>query len=96
MMEFANQVQRKFNAKIIAIRSNNGTEFKNYTLDDFLGEEGIQHQYSASNTPQQNGVAESKNRTLIEVARTMMMEYKSNNNFWAEAISTTCHATNHL
>ncbi|KAK1667728.1 hypothetical protein QYE76_055887 [Lolium multiflorum] len=43
MMEFANQVQRKFNAKVIAIRSDNGTEFKNYTLDDFLGEEGIQH-----------------------------------------------------
>ncbi|KAK1693594.1 hypothetical protein QYE76_010291 [Lolium multiflorum] len=96
MMEFANQVQRKYDNKILAIRSNNGTEFKNYTLDDFLGEEGIQHQYSMPYTPQQNGVAERKNRTLIEAARTMMMEYKSNYNFWAEAISTACHATNRL
>ncbi|KAK1697117.1 hypothetical protein QYE76_013814 [Lolium multiflorum] len=96
MMEFSNQVQRNYNATILAIRSDNGTEFKNYTLDDFLGEEGIQHQYSSPYTPQQNGVAERKNRTLIEAARTMMMEYKSNYNFWAEAISTACHATNRL
>ncbi|KAK1618229.1 hypothetical protein QYE76_023746 [Lolium multiflorum] len=96
MMEFANQVQRKYNATILAIRSDNGTEFKNYTLDDFLGEEGIQHQYSSPYTPQQNGVAERKNRTLIEAARTMMMEYNSKYNFWAEAISTACHATNRL
>ncbi|KAK1613544.1 hypothetical protein QYE76_019061 [Lolium multiflorum] len=96
MMEFANQVQRKYNTTILAIRSDNGTEFKNYTLDDFLGEEGIQHQYSSPYTPQQNGVAERKNRTLIEAARTMMMEYNSKYNFWAEAISTACHATNRL
>jgi transposase InsO family protein len=96
MMEFANQVERKFDAKIIAIRSDNGTEFKNYTLDDFLGEEGIQHQYSSTYTPQQNGVTERKNRTLIEAARTMIMEYKSPYNFWTEAISTACHATNRL
>ncbi|KAK1691971.1 hypothetical protein QYE76_008668 [Lolium multiflorum] len=49
MMEFANQVQRKFDAKIIAIRSDNGTEFKNYTLDDFLGEE------ASSSTPNFSG-----------------------------------------
>jgi transposase InsO family protein len=96
MMEFANQVQRKYDTTILAIRSDNGTEFKNYTLDDFLGEEGIQHQYSSPYTPQKNGVAERKNQSFIEVARTMMMEYKSNYNFWAEAISTACHATNRL
>ncbi|KAK1615577.1 hypothetical protein QYE76_021094, partial [Lolium multiflorum] len=77
MMEFANKVQRKYDTMILAIRSDNGMEFKNYTLDDFLGEEGIQHQYSSPYTPQQNGVSERKNRTLIEAARTMMMEYKS-------------------
>ncbi|KAK1629733.1 hypothetical protein QYE76_004048 [Lolium multiflorum] len=96
MMEFSTQVQCKFDTTILAIRSDNGTEFKNYTLDDFFGEEGIQHQYSTPYTPQQNGVAKRKNQTFIEAARTMMMEYKSNYNFWAEAISTACHATNRL
>ena len=70
MMEFANQVQRKYDATILAIRSDNGTEFKNYTLDDLVGEEGIQHQYSSPYTPQQNGVAERENQTLIEAAQT--------------------------
>jgi hypothetical protein len=47
-------------------------------------------------TPQQNGVAERKNRTLIEMARTMLDEYKTSDQFWAEAINTVCHATNRL
>src|SRR3954469_4979838 len=96
VIEFANGVQRQHNSKILAIRSDNGTEFKNYTLDEFLGDEGIKHQYSAAYTPQQNGVAERKNRTLIDAARTMMAEFKSPYNFWAEAINTACHATNRL
>ena len=80
----------------MAIRSDNGSEFKNYTLNDFLSEEGIRHQYSAAYTPQQNGVAERKNRTLMDMARTMLAEYKSPYNFWAEAISTACHSANRL
>ena len=78
------------------ILSDNGTEFKNYTLDEFLSDEGIKHQYSAPYTPQQNGVAERKNRTLMDAARTMMAECKSPYNFWAEAINTACHASNWL
>ncbi|KAK1651096.1 hypothetical protein QYE76_068901 [Lolium multiflorum] len=80
----------------MAIRSDNGSEFKNYTLNDFLSDEGIRHQYSAAYTPQQNGVAERKNRTLMDMARSMMAEYKSRYNFWAEAISTACHSSNRL
>ena len=68
-IDYANEVQRHHNKTIIAIRSDNGTEFKNYTLNDFLSDEGIKHQYSAAYTPQQNGVAERKNRTLIDAAR---------------------------
>jgi transposase InsO family protein len=89
MIDFANQVQCKFDAKIIAISSDNGTEFKNYTPNEFFSEEGIARQYSTPYTPQQNGVAERKNRALIHAARTMMSEFKSPYNFWAEAISTT-------
>ena len=65
-------------------------------MDEFLSDEGIKHQYSAAYTPQQNGVAERKNRTLIDMARTMMAEFKSPYNFWAEAINTACHLTNRL
>src|SRR3954464_3594574 len=96
VIDFANEAQRQHNAKILTIRSDNDTEFKNYTLDEFLSDEGIKHQYSAAYTPQQNGVAERKNRTLIDAARTMMAEFKSPYNFLAKAINTACHATNRI
>ncbi|KAK1697716.1 hypothetical protein QYE76_014413 [Lolium multiflorum] len=95
-IDFATEVQRQHNLLIMAIRSDNGSEFKNYTLNDFLSDERIRHQYSAAYTPQQNGVAERKNRTLMDMARSMMAEYKSRYNFWAEAISTACHSSNRL
>ncbi|KAK1685598.1 hypothetical protein QYE76_046446 [Lolium multiflorum] len=95
-IDFATEVQRQHNLLIMAIRSDNGSEFKNYTLNDFLSDKGIRHQYSAAYTPQQNGVAERKNRTLMDMARSMMTEYKSRYNFWAEAISTACHSSNRL
>jgi len=50
-IDFAKQVQRKFDKEILAIRSDNGSEFKNYTLEEFLSDEGIEHQYSAPYTP---------------------------------------------
>ncbi|KAK1603938.1 hypothetical protein QYE76_027611 [Lolium multiflorum] len=68
-INFATEVQRQHNLTIFTIRSDNGSEFKNYTLNDFLNDEGIRHQYSAVYTPQQNGVAERKNRTLMDMAR---------------------------
>ena len=58
--------------KIKHIRSDNGTEFRNAGLDDYLDELGITHELSAPYTPQQNGVVERKNRTLVEMARTML------------------------
>jgi transposase InsO family protein len=88
--------QNKFDAKVKKIRSDNVTEFKNTQVEDFLDEEGIKNEFLTPYTPQQNGVAESKNRTLIEMARTMLDEYKTSDRFWAEAINTACHATNYL
>ena len=95
-IDFAKQVRRKFDKDIKAIRSDNGSEFKNYTLEEFLSDEGIERQYSAPYTPQQNGVAERKNRTLVEMARSMLDEYKSPHSFWTEAVNTACHASNRL
>jgi transposase InsO family protein len=94
--KFMKRAQNEFDAKVKKIRSDNGTKFKNTQVEDFLDEEGIKHDLSAPYTPQQNGVAERKNRTLIEMARTMLHEYKTSDRFWAEAINTACHATNRL
>jgi transposase InsO family protein len=58
--------------------------------------EGIKHEFSSPYTPQQNGVVERKNRTLLNMARTMLDEYKTPNRFWAEAINTACYSINRL
>jgi transposase InsO family protein len=94
--DFTNEVQRQYGQDILMIRSDNDTEFKNYTLNDFLSDEGVHHQYSSPYTLQQNGVAERKNRSLVDMARTILAEFKSLYNFWAEAINTACHVTNRL
>ena len=62
----------------------------------FLDEEGIKHEFSAPYTPQQNGVVERKNRTLIDMSRTMLDEYKTPDSYWAKAINMACHAINRL
>ncbi|GKA03287.1 putative ribonuclease H-like domain-containing protein, partial [Tanacetum coccineum] len=74
----------------------NGTEFKNKVMDDFCREKGIKREYSVARTPQQNGVAERKNRTLIEAARTMLADSKLPTTFWAEAVSTACYVQNRV
>jgi hypothetical protein len=78
------------------IRSDNGTEFKNSLIEGFLEEEGIKHELSSPYTPQQNGVVERKNRTLLDMARTMLDEYKTPDQFWAKAINTACYSINWL
>jgi hypothetical protein len=78
------------------IRSNNGAKFKNFQIEGFLEQEGIKHEFSSPYTPQQNGVVERKNRTLLDMARTMLDEYKTPNRFWAEAINTACYSINRL
>ena len=69
-------------------------KFKNTNIEEFLNDYGITHELSVVYTPQQNGVVERKNRTLIEMARTMLVEYKTPVRFWAEAINTACHIIN--
>ena len=71
-------------------------KFKNTLVEEFLDEEGIKHEFSTLYTPQQNSVVERKNRTLIDMARTMLDEYKTPDIFWCDAVNTACHAINHL
>jgi transposase InsO family protein len=78
------------------IRSDNGSEFKNLQVEEYLEEGGIKHEFSAPYTPQQNGVVERKNRTLIDMARTMLGEFKTPERFWSEAMNTACHAINRV
>jgi transposase InsO family protein len=78
------------------VRSDNGTEFKNIDVEEFLSEEGIMHEFTVPYTPQQNGVVERKNQTLIEAARAMLVEYKTPDNYCAKAVNTECHAINCL
>jgi transposase InsO family protein len=94
--KFLKRAQNEFDAKVKKIRSDNGTEFMNTQVEDFLDEECIKHEFSAPYTPKQNVVVERKNRTLIEMARTMLDEYKTSDRFWAEPVNIVCHATNRL
>jgi transposase InsO family protein len=81
LKKFLRRAQNEFNVKVKKIKSDNDTEFKNTQVEDFLDEEGIKHEFSALYTPQQNGVAERKNFILIEMARTMLNEYKTSDQF---------------
>jgi hypothetical protein len=65
-------------------------------VEEYLEEEGIKHEFSAPYTPQQNGVVERKNRTLIDMVRTMLGEFKTPERFWSEAVNRACHAINRL
>jgi transposase InsO family protein len=93
---FLRWAQNEFGLRIKKIRSDNGTEFKNSQIERFLEDEGNKHEFSSPYTPQQNGVVERKNRTLLDMARTMLDEYKTLDRFWAEAMNTACYAINHL
>jgi transposase InsO family protein len=71
-----------------------GTEFKNSQIEGFLKDEGIKHEFSSLYTPQENSVVERKNRTLLDMARTMLDEYKTPDRFCAEVINTACYSIN--
>ncbi|GJR39601.1 putative ribonuclease H-like domain-containing protein [Tanacetum coccineum] len=91
LKNFIKEIENLVDKKVKIIRCDNGTEFKNKVMDDFCREKGIRREYSVARTPQQNGVAERRNRTLIEAARTMLADSKLPTTFWAEAVSTACY-----
>jgi transposase InsO family protein len=81
LKKFLKRAQNKFDAKVKNIRNNNVIEFKNTQVEDFLYEEDIKHEFLAPYTPQQNGVVERKNCTLIVIVRIMLDEYKTSDQF---------------
>ncbi|GJS10313.1 retrovirus-related pol polyprotein from transposon TNT 1-94 [Tanacetum coccineum] len=96
LKNFIIQIENLVDQKVKIIRCDNGTEFKNKVMDAFCKEKGIKREYSIARTPQQNGVAERRNRTLIEAARTMLADSKLPTTFWAEAVSTACYVQNRV
>nr|GEY50330.1 ribonuclease H-like domain-containing protein [Tanacetum cinerariifolium] len=82
--------------KVKIIRCNNGTEFKNSELNQLCGLKGIKTEFSFPRTPKQNGIAERKNRTLIEAARTLLADLLLPILFWAEAVNTACYVQNRV
>nr|GEZ31517.1 ribonuclease H-like domain-containing protein [Tanacetum cinerariifolium] len=82
--------------KVKTIRCDNGTEFKNRIMNEFCETKGTRREFSVARTPQQNDVAERKNNTLVEVARTMLADSKLPTTFWAKAVNTICYVQNRV
>ncbi|GJS91288.1 putative ribonuclease H-like domain-containing protein [Tanacetum coccineum] len=91
---FLKQIQVGLNKTVRFIRTDNGTEFVNQVMSEYYEGVGIFHQKSVPRTPQQNGVVERRNRTLVEAARTMMIFSKAPMFLWAEAVATACYTQN--
>ncbi|XP_073039009.1 uncharacterized protein [Primulina eburnea] len=80
--------------RVDKIRTDHGKEFENSHFTSFCEKRGINHEFSAPKTPQQNGIAERKNRILQEMARVMLSSKNISKRFWAEALNTACHISN--
>ncbi|GJW98639.1 retrovirus-related pol polyprotein from transposon TNT 1-94 [Tanacetum coccineum] len=80
--------------RVRELRSDNETEFKNHKLEKFCDEKGISQNFSSPCTHEQNDVAERRNKTLIEEARTMLNSAKLPKQFWGEAVNTACYKQN--
>ncbi|GJV75628.1 putative ribonuclease H-like domain-containing protein [Tanacetum coccineum] len=89
-------LEKQLNHNVKIIRCDNGTEFKNYVMNEFCAKKGIKREFSVARTPQQNGVAERKNRTLIEEARTMLADSLLPIPFWAEVVNTAFYVLNRV
>ncbi|GKA48454.1 ribonuclease H-like domain-containing protein [Tanacetum coccineum] len=91
LKSFITGIENRVDHKVKVIRYDNGIEFKNREMIQFCENKGILRQYSVARTPQQNGSAERRNKTLIEAARTMLADSKLPTTFWAEAVNTACY-----
>nr|GEZ72965.1 retrovirus-related Pol polyprotein from transposon TNT 1-94 [Tanacetum cinerariifolium] len=94
IIKFLKMIQVRLNVPVRRIRTDNGTKFVNQTLRDYYEEVGISHETLVARSPQQNGVAERRNHTLIEAARTMLIYAQAPLFLWAEAVATACFTQN--
>ncbi|GJV06985.1 retrovirus-related pol polyprotein from transposon TNT 1-94 [Tanacetum coccineum] len=94
IIKFLKMIQVRLKTPVRRIRTDNGTEFVNQTLREYYEKVGISHETSVARSPQQNGVVERRNRTLIEAACTMLIYAKAPLFLWAEAVATACYTQN--
>nr|GFA27144.1 retrovirus-related Pol polyprotein from transposon TNT 1-94 [Tanacetum cinerariifolium] len=95
IIKFLKRITVLLQSPVIIIRTDKGTEFKNQVLKEYFDIVGISHQMYYVRTPQQNGVVERQNRTLVEAARTMLIFSRAPLFLWAEAIATACFTQYH-
>ncbi|XP_070032743.1 uncharacterized protein [Nicotiana tomentosiformis] len=91
---FVKRIQVKMGNNVACIGSDNGIEFDNAKFDEFCTENGITNNFLPLRTPQQNGIVERKNRTLEDMARTMLIDSGITKNFWEETVNTACYLMN--
>jgi len=91
---FKKSVEKEMDAYIKCLRTDRGGEFTSQDFNDFCKENGIKRQLTAAYTPQQNGVAERKNRTIMNLVRSMLSEKKLPQTFWPEAVNWTIYILN--
>ena len=92
-MEYVNQAE-KFGKRVKNLRSDNGREYCSKEFGDYLKAKGITHQTTVPYSPEQNGISERMNRTLVEAARSMMFHAGMPKEFWTEAIHTATYVHN--
>ena len=93
-LEWKAVVEKSTGRQLKALRSDNGGEYLSSEFKNYLSKEGIRHELTIPKTPEQNGVAERMNRTLVECVRSMLVDAKLPHKFWAEALSTAVYLRN--
>ena len=93
---FVTEIKTQFNVMVQTLRSDNAKEYISETFRSYMLQHGILHESSCVDTPAQNGVAERKNRHLLEVARALLFQMTVPKPFWADAISTACFLINRM
>ena len=92
--KFKIHVQKETSSFLRTLRTDRGGEFTSQEFADFCDVHGIRRQLTAAYTPQQNGVAERKNRTIMNMVRSMLSAKKLPKTFWPEAVNWTVHVLN--
>ncbi|KAL0309364.1 UNVERIFIED_CONTAM: Retrovirus-related Pol polyprotein from transposon RE1 [Sesamum radiatum] len=96
LSSFLNSVQTQFHTQVKIVRSDNGSEFVNFSCHDLFQSLGIIHQKSCPHTPQQNGIVERKHQHLLNMARSLMHQASLPRYFWGECILTAAYLINRL